>query len=271
MTAWSLCLADISRCLMLSPGFTVISLSSWVLWGVCFQPVEEIPRLYSKMFFGCLGKQSCWMMTNFPVRFNPSVEFVHLCIVSCVKQSVPPEAVQNKIAATSMFDALGGAAYFLLFLFLLSTFRQNLLPHFIRLCSKTFFLDVYVSCRWPFCFWGLPGFCILQQVLWASARSPFLIVDTETCAHTSWSTFLTNSAVIKGFSSACKLRSVQLPDLCSPVYWGFCVILPYKSAFQKMRRLLTNFFKFLCKIFETYYFARSALNPSCSLKSLPSV
>lgn len=32
-----------------------------------------------------------------------------------------------------------------------------------------------------------------------------------------------------------------------------------------------NFFKSLCKIFETYYFARSALNPSCSLKSLPSV
>lgn len=55
-------------------------------------------------------------MTNFPVRFNPSVEFVHLCIVSCVKQSVPPEAVQDKIAATSMFDALGGAAYFLVFL-----------------------------------------------------------------------------------------------------------------------------------------------------------
>lgn len=51
------------------------------------------------------------MMTNFPVRFNPSVEFVHLCIVSCVKQSV-----QDKIAATSMFDALGGAAYLLVFL-----------------------------------------------------------------------------------------------------------------------------------------------------------
>lgn len=267
MTAWSLCLADISRCLMLSPGFTVISLSSWVLWGVCSQPVEEIPHLCSKMFFGCLGKQSCWMMTHFPVRFNPSVEFVHLCIVSCVKQSV-----QDKIAATSMFDALGGAAYFLVFLFFF----------FLRL-DKTCSLISY-ACAPKLSFWmfmwaagGLSafeayrGFCILQQVLWASARSLLLIFDTETCAHTSWSTFLTNCAVIKGFSSACKLRSVQLPDLCSPVFWSFCVILPYKSAFQKMRRLLTNFFKSLCKIFETYYFARCALSPSCSLKSLPSV
>lgn len=252
---------------MLSPGFTVISLSSWVLWGVCSQPVEEIPHLCSKMFFGCLGKQSCWMMTHFPVRFNPSVEFVHLCIVSCVKQSV-----QDKIAATSMFDALGGAAYFLVFLFFF----------FLRL-DKTCSLISY-ACAPKLSFWmfmwaagGLSafeayrGFCILQQVLWASARSLLLIVDTETCAHTSWSTFLTNCAVIKGFSSACKLRSVQLPDLCSPVFWGFCVILPYKSAFQKMRRLLTNFFKSLCKIFETYYFARCPLSPSCSLKSLPSV
>lgn len=145
-----------------------------------------------------------------------------------------------------MFDALGGAAYFFSFpVFLLSTFRQNLLPHFIRLCSKTFFLDVYVSCRWPFCFWGLPWFCILQQVLWASARSLLLIVDTATCAHTCWSTFLTNCTVIKGFCSACKLRSVQLPDLCSPVYWGLCVILPYKSAFQKMKTSLNPYVRFL--------------------------